>query len=142
VTGAGDALDRLPSDARQRLDAFATGLERVHVDDLLLYVARHRQPRHRRAVEAAALTARETTLEASIAAARRTIRQYVFRAYADAAFRPTMAGLAGTAPSADAEERLRLLRSLDDAVAGLVLGDRLDADTRGELLGLWDRLLP
>jgi hypothetical protein len=139
---AGDGLDRLPADARERLDAFASALERIHVDDLPLYTVRPRQPRHRRAVEAGALRAREIGLQAPIDAARRVIREYVLRAYADAAFRPSIAGFAGTGPAADPEERLRVLASLDEAVGALVLGERLDADVRGELLGPWDRLLP
>lgn len=136
------ALDRLSADARDRLESFARALERVHVDDLPLHVARRRQPRHRRAVESAALAARDAGLEPGVDAACRAVRGYVLRAYADAAFRPTIAGFAGTASQADPEERLRILRSLDEAVTALVLGDRLDADIRGELLGLWDRLLP
>jgi hypothetical protein len=139
---AGDALDRLPADARERLEAFAHALERIHVDDLPLYVARRRQPAHRRAVEASALVGRESGLGPSIDAARRAIREYVLRAYADAAFRPTIAGFAAMGPQADPEERLRILASLDEAVGGLVLGERIDAHVRGELLGLWDRLLP
>ena len=142
MTEAADALDRLPTDARQRLDVFAKALERVHVDDLPLYLARRRQPRHRRAVEGAALTAREAGLERSVDAARRTVREYVIRAYAASELRTAYAGLPGGPTLADPEERLRILRSLDDAVAALVLGERIDADTRGELLGLWDRLLP
>ena len=139
---AADALDRLPADARQRLEAFSRALERVHVDDLPLHVARRRQPRHRRAVEGAALRARETGLQAAVDAARRTIRDYVIRAYANAGYRAGYGTYATGLSVADPEERLRILRSLDEAVAALVLGDRLDADTRGELLGLWDRLLP
>ena len=142
MTEAADALDRLPADARQRLDAFARALERVHVDDLPLYVARRRQPRHRRAVEGAALTARETGLEGPLDAARHAVRDYVIRAYAGAAYRATYAGFPGGPAQADPEERLRILRSLDDAVSALVLDERLDADTRGVLLGLWGRLLP
>ncbi|HET7029466.1 MAG TPA: hypothetical protein VFI34_03060 [Candidatus Limnocylindrales bacterium] len=142
MSDPGDALGHLPSDARLRLDAFARALERVHLDDLPLYMARRRQPRHRRAVETAALTTRELGLEEPLDAARAAVRAYVLRAYADAAFRPTIAGFAGTGPVANPEERLAILRSLDEAVSALVLGDRLDADIRGELLGLWDRLLP
>lgn len=142
MTTAGDELERLPADARPRLEAFAGALERVHVDDLPLYVARRRQPTHRRAVELAALTAREHRLEASIDGARRAIRDYALRAYAGAAVRSAYPGLGGGPSLADPEERLRILRSLDEAVAALVLGERIDAGTRGELLGLWDRLVP
>jgi hypothetical protein len=37
---------------------------------------------------------------------------------------------------------VRIARSLGEAVTALVLGDRLDADDSGELLGFSDRLLP
>jgi hypothetical protein len=41
-----------------------------------------------------------------------------------------------------ADERVRIVRSLGDAVAAIVPWDRLDAADRGELLELWARLLP
>jgi hypothetical protein len=65
----------------------------------------------------------------------------VLRAYADASLRVSYAGLnpVGGAP---VEDRVRVAESIAEAVTALVLWDRLDADTRGELLGLWDRLLP
>ena len=38
------------------------------------------------------------------------------------------------------DDRVRIAESLGDAVTALVLDDRLDADVRGELLGLWSRI--
>ncbi len=138
---ARDAIDALPDDARARVGAFAEALDRVHIDDLPLHVARRRQPRHRRAVETAELAATEAGLVPAIGAARRAVLDGVLRAYADASLRVSYAGLnpVGGAP---VEDRVRVAESIAEAVTALVLWDRLDADTRGELLGLWDRLLP
>lgn len=141
MSTAGDALERLPADARGRLETFARALDRIHIDDLPLHVARRRQPRHRRAVETAELVAIESGLVDQVAAARRAILDQVLRAFADAGFRVSYVGLnpVGGAP---VEDRVRIAESIAEAVTALVLWDRLDADTRGELLGLWNRLLP
>ena len=140
MSDTGDALERLPADARARLEAFAAALDRVHVDDLILHVARRRQPRHRRAVETAELAAIEHRLLEPIGAARRIVLEGVLRAFADAQLR---VGLGGVNPigGGPVDDRVRVAESLSEAVTALVLWDRLDADTRGELLGLWDRLL-
>lgn len=141
MSDTGDALDRLPADARERLDAFTRALDRVHVDDLVLHVARRRQPRHRRAVETAELVAIEHGLLEPIVAARRIVLDGVLRAFADAQLRVGVVGInpIGGGP---VDDRVRVAESLSEAVTALALGERLDADTRGELLGLWDRLLP
>lgn len=141
MSTTGDALDGLPVEARKRLETFARALDRVHVDDLPVYVARRRQPRHRRAVEAAELVAIESGLVEQVSAARRVLLDRVLRAFADAGFRVSYVGLnpVGGAP---VEDRVRIAESIAEAVTAIVLWDRLDADTRGELLGLWDRLLP
>jgi hypothetical protein len=141
VSEPGDALDRLPADARDRLEALARAVDRIHVDDLVLQVARRRQPRHRRAVETAELVAVETGLVEPIAAARRLILEGVLRTYANAQLR---VGIAGVNPlgGGAVDDRVRVAESLSEATTALVLWDRLDADTRAELLGLWDRVLP
>jgi hypothetical protein len=142
VSDPGEALDRLPTDARERLEAFARALDRIHVDDLSLHVARRRQPRHRRAVEAAELVGRESGLLDAVQAARRAVLDGVLRAYADAALRVSYVGINPVGGGGSVEDRVRVAESITDAVTGIVLWDRLDADVRGELLGLWDRLLP
>jgi hypothetical protein len=142
MTAAEDALDRLPSDARARLEAFAGALERIPVADLVLYMTRPREPAHRRAVERAAVTAREAGMDEPIDAAREALAEGIIREFASGQFRVWVGGV-GTAPNlGPGDERVRILRSLGDAVSALVLWDALDESDRAELLGLWSRLLP
>jgi hypothetical protein len=135
-------LGGLPADARGRLDTFARALERVHVDDLSLYAARLRQPAHRRATEAAALAAAEAGLTAIVDSVRRAIFDSVLREFATAQLRVSYVGVNSAPGLGPTDERVRIMRSLGDAVAAIVLGDRLDRHHRDELLGLWARLLP
>jgi hypothetical protein len=137
-----DPLDRLPDDARRRLEAFTRALDRVNLDDLPLYVARLRQPRHRRAVETAAVVAVEGGLADTIDAARRVVIEQIIRGFADSQFRVWVGGVKMAPGMGPVDERVRIASSLGDAVTALVLGERIDAATSGELLGLWARLLP
>lgn len=136
-----DPLDRLEPDARARLEAFARALERVHVDDLPLHVARNREPRHRRATEAAALATRSNSLDLVVDAARRALFEGVLREYANAQYRVGWLGLNSPPGLGPTDERVRVMRSLGEVVSALILWDHLDVDDRGELLGLWSRLL-
>jgi hypothetical protein len=142
VTAEGDlaALDRLEPEARARLEALARALDRSHVDDLSLHVARVRQPRHRRAVETAELVAIESGLQEAVEAARRVVIEAVIRAMGERQFRVWVGGVAMAPNLGSADERVRIAGSLADAVTALVLGDRLDAADAAELLGLWPRL--
>jgi hypothetical protein len=138
---AGD-LDGLPAPARARLGQFSRALERVHVDDLPLYAVRPRQPDHRRAVESAAVAVREANLDEPLDAARSVLIEYVGRAYAGAQFRASWVGL-NTAPGlGPTDDRVRVMRSLGDAVMALVAWDALEEFDREELLGAWAKLLP
>ena len=91
---AGDALERLPADARARLDQFARALESV------------------------------------------------LREFAHAQLRVSYVGVNSVPGLGSTDEGVRMMRSLGDAVAGIVLWDRLAVHDRDELLGLWSRLLP
>lgn len=136
-----DPLDRLPPEARQRLERFGAALERVHVDDLPLYAIRRRGPERRRSVERAAMLAAEAGLTEGVEAARSALTEYVTMAYANAQYRASFAGL-NTAPGlGPTDDRVRVLRSIGDAVSALVLDGALDEADRAELLGAWDRLL-
>jgi hypothetical protein len=139
---AADGLDGLGPDSFARLDWFARAIDRVHVDDLALYAARPRQPAHRRAVEAAAVAARSAGLEAAIDDARRAVTDDILREFASAQLRLTVAGQNSALAMGPADERVAVMRSLGDAIAAIVLWDRLDEADRAELLGLWARLLP
>ena len=134
-------LDRLPG-ARARLDEFGQALERIHIDDLPLYAARQRQPDHRRAVEAAAVAARERGLEKAVDAARHALIDYMSRQYAAGQLRVTYVGMNTLTGLGSTEDQVRITRSLADAATALVLWDELDEVDRSELLGLWARLLP
>ncbi|MEA2518702.1 MAG: hypothetical protein QOF49_782 [Chloroflexota bacterium] len=136
-----DALAGLAPDARRRLDAFAKAVDRVNVEDLPLYVARARQPRHRRAVETAELVAIESGLATTVDAARHALIEAVFREFGARQFRVWLGGEAMAPSLGPVDERLRIAASLGEAVTALVLGDRLDAADSSELLGLWPRLL-
>jgi hypothetical protein len=137
-----DALDRLEPDARDRLQAFAAAVDRLAVDDLPLYVSRVRQPRHRRAVEAAELVAIENGLGDVVGAARTAMIEGVIRQMAERQFRVWVGGVAMAPDQGPVDQRVRIAESIAEAVTALVLGDRLDPADRAELLGLWDRLVP
>jgi hypothetical protein len=144
VSEGGDleALDRLEPDARARLDAFARALDRVHVDDLPLHVARVRQPRHRRAVEAAEVVAVENGLVEVVEAARRVMIEAIIRMFGDRQFRVWIGGVNMAPNLGPTDERIRIAESIADATTAIVLDGALDADDHGELLGLWARLIP
>jgi hypothetical protein len=137
----GPDLDRLPDDARARLVAFTTALDRVAVDDYPLYAVRVRQPIHRRAVEAAAVVARDVGLTDAVEAARSALVEAIGRAYANAQLRLTFAGLNDAPGLGPAEDRLFVMRSIGEAVTGIVLWDRLDRHVRAELMGAWAALI-
>jgi hypothetical protein len=139
---AAGALERLPADARQRLEQFAAALERVHVDDLPLYTARLREPVHRRAAEAAAVAAAEHGLTDVVEAARAALIESILREFAGAQLRVSYLGVNSVPGLGSTDDRVRMMQSLGDAVAGIVLWDRLEPHDRDELLGLWSRLLP
>jgi hypothetical protein len=135
-------LDGLPASARDRLEQFSRALERIHVDDLPLYAVRPRQPDHRRAVESAALAVRQANLDKPLEAARSVVVEYIGRAYGGAQFRASWVGL-NTAPGlGPTDDRVRVMRSLGDAVLAMVAWEALEEFDREELLGAWAKLLP
>ena len=141
-SGDRDALHRLKPQTRATLEALAEAVDRIHVDDLPLHVARVRQPRHRRAVETAELVAIESGLSEPVDAARRVMVEAVIRMMNDRQLRVWIGGVNMAPNLGSVDERVRIAASLADAVTAIVLGDELEPDVRAELLGLWDRLLP
>jgi len=136
------ALAALPAETRARLDAFARALEHVRIDDLPLYVTRIDGEEHEAAVRTAEGVAIEADLGDAVGAARRAIADSVMQEYAQSQYRASIIGL-NTSPSmGPSDDRVRVARSLGDAVAAIVLWSHLDEATQAELLGLWDRLLP
>jgi hypothetical protein len=137
-----DPLDRLPAGARSRLERFSHALERVAIDDLQGYVVRNRRAEHDAAVATAEAAARDAGLAEPLEAARNAVEDFVLRAYGAAQFRTTWVGL-NTAPGlGPTGDRVRVVRSLRDAAAGLVMWDALDDGVRAEVLGRWGELVP
>jgi hypothetical protein len=137
-----DPLDRLAPDARRRLAAFTAALERLDVDDLPLYAVTRRDAGYERAVEDAAAAARAAALDETIVAARQVVVDYVARAYGNAQYRTGYIAM-NTAPGlGPTDERVRVMRSIGDAISALVLGDALDEADQAMLLGAWANLEP
>jgi hypothetical protein len=141
VTDSRAALDRLPSDARSRLQAFAAALERVPVDELGLYADRTWDDAHVAAADRARAVADDARLTEPIEAAQRALVDGILQSFDTSRLRVSIIGT-GVSPSVGTADRKRILDSLADAVTSLVLGDRLDPADAAELLGLWARVLP
>jgi hypothetical protein len=141
VPDAGDPLNALPADARERFDAFRAALERIDVGAMSLYAIPGDEAQMEEAREAARAVARERGLEPALDAARQDVLAFVSEDY-----RETSAGLGylgGTSPTVGfgaGDDRLRVMQSLADAVMAVVLDEALDPDDRAELLGAWDDL--
>jgi hypothetical protein len=135
-----DAIERLPADARRRLEAFAGALERIRLEELPLYAVRSVEPAHGEALERAKAAAAASGLQGAVDEARNGLTSYLDRVYTDGAFRNSgetfQWGSLGTM-----EDRIRVATSLGDAIAALVLGDALDEADRAELLGAWANLI-
>jgi hypothetical protein len=135
-------LDALPATTRAQLNTFARALANVPVEELPLYVARD-DDRHVRAFETAERVATEQGLEPGVNAARHALMEAIGREYAHSQLR--ISGIFGVnmAPTmGPTDVRVRVARSLGEAVTAIVLEDHLEPEDHAELLGLWDRLIP
>jgi hypothetical protein len=141
VAESADPLDSLPRDARARLIGFMNALERINVGELTMYAVRQREAERDRAVAAAAEVARERRLEPQIEAARAAVIDCVTHAYQNAMMRISYVGPTTATGFGPADDRVRVMRSLADAVTAVVLDDALDEADRAELMGAWDGLL-
>jgi hypothetical protein len=136
-----DPLESLPRDARARLVAFMTALERIDVGALAMYALRVREPQHSQAVAAAAEAARERHLGPQVEAVREAALDYVTRAYQNASTRISYFGPTTSTGFGPTDDRVRVMRSLADAVTAVFLDDALDDADRAELIGAWHGLL-
>jgi hypothetical protein len=116
-------------------------LERINVGELTLYAVRQHDTEHARAVAVAAQVASERRLEPQIEAARAATIDYVTRAYQNAMMRISYVGPTTATGFGPADDRVRVMRSLADAVTAIILDDALDDADRAELMGAWDGLL-
>ena len=137
----GDAVNRLPDVARRRLQGFAGRLERIRIEDLPMYVVRPMEPGHGEAVERALTAAEANGLARGIEEARSAMVQFVARQFSDAQYRPTLGGVNWGHSLGPTEDRVKVARSLGEAVGAVVLWDTLDEPDRAELLGPWANLI-
>ena len=137
----GDAVNRLPDVARRRLQGFAGRLERIRIEDLPMYVVRPTEPGHGEAVERALTAAEASGLARGIEEARSAMVQFVDRQFSDAQYRPTLGGVNWGLGLGPTEDRVKVARSLGEAVGAVVLWDTLDEPDRAELLGPWANLI-
>jgi hypothetical protein len=137
----GDAINRLPDAARRRLQGFAGRLERIRIEDLPMYVVRPMEPGHGEAVERALTAAKASGLAHAIEEARSAMIQFVERQFSDALYRPTLGGRNWGLGLGPTEDRVKVARSLGEAVGAVVLWDTLDEPDRAELLGPWANLI-
>ncbi len=93
-------------------------------------------------MERSELVASEVGLGEALRAAREAMIGGLMRELANGQFRVWLGGVQMAPNLGPVDERVRIAQSVSDAVTAIVLGDRLEADVRAELLGLWDRLLP
>ena len=123
------------------LDAFLQRVDRQRVEDLLVRSARPiDEAAHAAALEAAADAARFSGLDRTVRDARRRIDDWVIgmfnRSTMQLGWYEANWGRPGTT-----EDRANLAHSLGEAVTAILLGDRLDAAHRDELIGAWADLV-
>ena len=124
------------------LERFMQRVERIRAEDLLLRAARPSdEAAHASAGRAAADVARSSGLEGAVRNARQGIDDWVVDLFNRSTLQPgwweANWGRPGTI-----EDRANLAHSLGEAVTAILLGDRLDAGDRDELLGAWADLAP
>lgn len=137
-----DAIDRLPGSVRRRLAAFSGKVERVRLEDLPLYAATpDGRAEHQQALDSAERAAAESGRGRAVEVARSSVGEFLLRFYGDSQYRPTWVGLNWGQSLGTTDDRVRVMRSLGEAVAALVLWDVLTEGQRDELLGPWAALV-
>jgi hypothetical protein len=126
---------------RERLDRFADRFDELTPDSYSLFAGPMTPDAHLEVAMATALREVGTGLRHdAIKAAVDRFRDLSLRRYAERWSVPELLGLRQVAPSSGAD-RVRVVRSLERAVAALILWDRLDDETRVALAGPWAELV-
>lgn len=133
-----DRLAGLPRAARERLDRFAGAFEHLSANEYILYATD--------AGQGTGVSGTRTAVDRLLAGpGRRAAVQLAVREFVDWAAQAYSRRL----PATDtillfqslpdrADDRVRLLQSLERAVIGVILWDELGLDDRTILLGPWD----
>ncbi len=135
-------LAPLPADVRGRLEHFLGRVERLRIEDLPMFAARPLDEQaYARAADQARAVSVERRRESVLKAIQGDVGDWLGRLYSAQQFYPEWTGTAWGKSSGSAEDRVRLRRSLFDAISAIVLWDALDDADRDELVGPWAALV-
>lgn len=131
----------VPASTRETVDAFWSRLERLRVEEMLARAARPAdEVAHREALADLDRAARETGRQRAVEEARRAVDDWVIALFNQSTSQPGWLeanwGRPGTV-----EDRANLAASLGQAVAAILVADRLDPGATDELLGAWADLV-
>jgi hypothetical protein len=130
-------IDALPATVRDRLRRFGERIERQRVDELAMFAARPAASDHAVVLDRAMAVAAAEGRSEAVEDARATMVEFLMRSYAGGQYRPTWIGLNWAQSLGTTDDRVRVSRSLGEAVVAVVLWDRLEPGDRDELLGAW-----
>jgi hypothetical protein len=132
----------LPNSAVERLERFASRLERLSVEVLPTFASRSLDTAsHSRAIVAAQRIAEQRNVEAALEAARQAMVDWVSRLHSTQQPYPEWVGRSLGRSSGTAGDRADVAMTLGDATVALALWDWLDEADREELLGAWTELV-
>ena len=124
------------------LETFLQRVDRIRAEDLLIRAARPRDAAaHASALEAATNAAGSSGLDRRVRDARHAIDEWVVDLFNRSTVQPGWWEANWGRPET-IEDRANLAHSLGEAITAILLGDRLDAGDRDELLGAWADLAP
>ena len=133
---------RLPADVGRRLAGFLDRIERLRIEDLPIFAAVPLDAAaHARAVDAARTAAAERRREDLLTEIRRQSNEWVARLFSRQQYYPEWYGPSMGRSVGNVDDRVKLARSLADAVTGLMVWDVLDEADLDELIGPWVTLI-
>jgi len=137
---AAAVADGLDARARRRLERFAAEFDTVDAEDLILFAGPAQPDAQLREAMDSAL--RELHAPSRREAAKVAVETFVTAAQRRYSEKFNVAELfLGAKRASTAEDRVRVFRALERAVAAVILWEDLDDDTRTALAGPWSELV-
>ena len=126
---------------RQRLEAFALGLESLSTEQLTLLGARPLDTEtHEHARAAADERIQWHGWQESVLSVRHELLQWMIRRFSQVP-RSEVVPFAGVPDNLRVADEMRIGQSLADALRALVVWDEIDAGYRDQLIGAWSALV-
>ena len=133
---------RLPADVGRRLARFLDRVERLRIEDLPIFAAVPLDSMaHARAIDHARTVASERSRNDLLTEIRRQSNEWVARLFSRQQYYPEWIGPSMGRSVGNVDDRVKLGRSLADAITGLMLWDVLDEPDLDELIGPWATLI-